>query len=308
MTLPLPTINMYSVRIADQSMQQQQQTGYLASYISQKAAYVAGGVFAALVISTAATGVLARRPAFLAATIGSICLTSSMFLLACSNGTNKPMIQAHLVLNYSGGYILVLASSLVTNGWTNEGRKQMKRYILAKTAVFILSVVAAAGAVIMDCIGVPLAGYADPGYARAGRLLHLAAACCALVSAGLSVVMAMTWGIKRSADRIGSFRWTGLVGSLVLALWSGFSVACASLPGWERSRVVWFLLGVLPLALAQVAWLVENMAGALSHHRLLGWTLEEKKQKQKQKQKMQWTTVPLDFSYPLRSGGGRPRK
>ncbi|KAJ2237911.1 hypothetical protein H4R99_000633 [Coemansia sp. RSA 1722] len=297
-----PTINVYSVRIAQPPTQH-----YFRHPANKDAAYAAGGMFAALCVSMAATGLLTRKPAYAAASLSSACLTTSMFLLASSNNTHKPMIQAHLVLAYVGGHILILASSLMTNSPIAKAKATRN---LAVSIYQVLGAGLIASASVLDCIGVLLLDHPSTRYRSIGRALHLTAACCALATscAGLPVI-ACLWVISRSATRICADGLDLITAGVFLVLWSGFSVAQAPTDDGAttangRQEMLWYLLGVLPLALAQVAWLVSSM----SWTRVLSHFLREQDNKQKadNRQKQWSSTIPLDFSYPMRSGGGRP--
>ncbi|KAJ1803933.1 hypothetical protein LPJ56_005738 [Coemansia sp. RSA 2599] len=300
----LPAINTYSVRIADQSAPQQQYL-YVAFAINKEAAYAAGAVFAALTASTAASGLATKRISYGVASIGSACLTASMVLLATADDPHSTKVQAHVALEYSGAYMLILASSLIIHGCMSAIELPVDlaaaRYRFVLRAYPTLSAVAVIGAVVLECAGVSLAGRRDKRHVQTGCALHLVATCCGLAAAGLGLLIGV-WQIRRSAaGRIcRSGWWSRVLGNVLLVLWSGFSVAGGvSRLDW-RSRAAWFLLGVVPLALAQVVWLVGDMpwAGVLSHLGL--------RDKRKPDAQPQWSTFALDFSYPLRSGGGRP--
>ncbi|KAJ2374190.1 hypothetical protein IW150_003244, partial [Coemansia sp. RSA 2607] len=210
--------------------------------VSRNAAYAVGGVFAALSISSAAIGAISRQPWTIGACIGSLSLTTSLFLLGSLSRPHihsQSIYEAHFILHTLGGLLLTFASSVrISHAFSGEETRWKEALAYA---VYVAGAVAAVGASVLECIGVPLTRYADAEVRHVGSQLHLAAVGAALTANGLGLGVAL-W---RTASG-GYGRWTfgsDLAGAVLMVVWSSFSVAQTQL-GYG-GQVAWYLLGVL---------------------------------------------------------------
>ncbi|KAJ2776535.1 hypothetical protein GGI15_004815 [Coemansia interrupta] len=267
--------------------------------VSKNAAYAVGGVFAALSISSVAIGAISRQPWTIGACIGSLCLTTSLFLLGSLShprSHSQSIYEAHFILHTLGGLLLTFASSVrISHAFSGEETRWKEALAYA---VYAAGAAVAVGASVLECIGVPLTRYADSQVRQVGAELHLAAVGAALAASGLGLAVALWRTVGGGCGRMAAGG--DMVGAVMMVVWSSFCVAQTQL-GYG-GQVAWYLLGVLPLGLTLLAW----TAGSVPRAPFGGRRIRRTATRQPQPRHAQWggDGSKLDFSYPMRNGSG----
>ncbi|KAJ1663408.1 hypothetical protein IW140_005027 [Coemansia sp. RSA 1813] len=241
-------------------------TPFLQYEPSSNVAYGVGGVFAALVIATAAITALARARVFFVASVASASLMVSMFLRgSLHEGSATGIYVASLLLDSVGAILLLLLTMVLLAVWMAQ---QASTGISADEGVPPLAVlvgvvasVVAVGCIVLECTGVPLTFYHTVWYHRIGHQLHITAVATVLAASGLGLLVTL-WTASTTQSVMAPLELASLAVPFgMLCVWAAYALAQAKMPldsVANTSEVAWYLLNVLPLAMVLVLWVVSN--------------------------------------------------
>ncbi|KAI9502653.1 hypothetical protein GGI25_003508 [Coemansia spiralis] len=280
-------------------------TPYMQYVPNKSAAYGMGGVFAALVLATAGTSALAKMHAFLAASLASACLMTSLFLRGSleANG-NVHIYEASLILNAAGAFLLMALTVALLGMWMRQlGNGSPFAVLLAACGALVLI-----GCLVLECTGVPLAFAHAAWYHRIGHVLHTTAVLATLSMSSVGLLVTL-WTVATTTTATTVPEALGLaVPFAMLAVWSGYALAQAKQPlqaAANTSEVMWYLLDILPLALLLVVWVVLNAPRVFAFGDGQA-TAPAYYDKKKEGRPTSYYTYPYEDelpSYPMRVGG-----
>ncbi|KAJ2396914.1 hypothetical protein GGI23_003723 [Coemansia sp. RSA 2559] len=237
---------------------------------SRSVAYGVGGVFAALAITTAAIAALARARVFFMASASSVCLMASMFLRgSLHNGSATGVYVASVLLDAVGAILLLFLTMVLVAVWMaqqqqldpSSGRVDGAGGLPPFAVVVgVVASVVAAGCIVLECTGVPLTFAQAAWYHRIGHQLHITAVATVLAAGGLGLLVAL-WAAATQSMAAPLELLSLATPFAMLCVWAAYALAQAKLPLdslANTSEIAWYLLNVLPLALALILWVVAN--------------------------------------------------
>ncbi|KAJ2830436.1 hypothetical protein IWW50_000280 [Coemansia erecta] len=233
-------------------------TPYMQYTPSRNVAYGVGGVFGALVLSTLVVQLLGRAHVFSVACVSGLCLLASQFLRgSLADPSQLTMYQISVVLNTCGAQFVLAMSTLLLARWVRfiDGREPLS------VLVAFVGTSTALGAVVLSCIGVPMAWSLEGDRRRVAHLLLVSGAAATLGASGIGLVIAAWKASTRAHPKMGLEVVALMAPLALLCVWASFSLAQLKLPlrtSANTSEVSMYVLNQLPLALALLVWTVVN--------------------------------------------------